>query len=67
LNAERAKGVNVKITKEEIMYVADLARLDLDEESINKFAEQIGTILAYVDKLRNWRMWINSEALTPRG
>lgn len=35
------------------MYVADLARLDLDEASIDKFAEQIGTILAYMDKLRN--------------
>lgn len=43
----------MKITKEEIMHVADLARLDLDEESINKFAEQLGTILAYMDKLRS--------------
>lgn len=43
----------MKITKEEVMYVADLARLDLDEASIDKFAEQIGTILAYMDKLRN--------------
>ena len=35
------------------MYVADLARLELDEESIHTFAEQIGTILAYMDKLRS--------------
>ena len=41
----------MKITKEEVLYVADLARLDLDEASIDKFAGQIATILDYVDKL----------------
>jgi aspartyl-tRNA(Asn)/glutamyl-tRNA(Gln) amidotransferase subunit C len=41
----------MKITKDEVLYVADLARLDLDEASIDKFAGQIGTILDYVDKL----------------
>jgi aspartyl-tRNA(Asn)/glutamyl-tRNA(Gln) amidotransferase subunit C len=41
----------VKITKDEVLYVADLARLDLDEASIDKFAGQIATILDYVDKL----------------
>jgi aspartyl-tRNA(Asn)/glutamyl-tRNA(Gln) amidotransferase subunit C len=51
----------VKITKEEIMYVADLARLDLDEESINKFVEQIGTILAYMDKLRS----VDTQGVNP--
>ena len=30
----------MKITKDEVLYVADLARLDLDEASINKFAGQ---------------------------
>jgi len=41
----------MKITKDEVLYVADLARLDLDAEMIDKFAGQIGTILDYVDKL----------------
>ena len=41
----------VKITKDEVLYVADLARLDMDEASIDKFAGQIATILDYVDKL----------------
>ena len=41
----------MKITKDEVLYVADLARLDLDEASIDKFAGQIATILDYVDKL----------------
>ncbi len=41
----------MKITKDEVMHVANLARLDMDEASIDKFADQIGTILEYVDVL----------------
>ena len=41
----------MKITKDEVLYVADLARLDLDLASIEKFSEQIGKVLEYVDKL----------------
>jgi aspartyl-tRNA(Asn)/glutamyl-tRNA(Gln) amidotransferase subunit C len=51
----------VKITKEEIMHVADLARLDLDEASVDKFAEQIGTILEYMDKLKG----VDTEGVRP--
>ena len=42
----------MKITKEEILHVSDLARLEIDEASIDKFAVQIGNILDYVDQLR---------------
>ena len=41
----------MKITKDEVLYVADLARLNLDDAAIDKFAGQIGEILDYVDKL----------------
>ncbi len=41
----------MKITKNEVIHVANLARLELDEAAIDKFADQIGTILEYVDKL----------------
>ena len=41
----------MKINKEEVLYVAHLARLDLDEESIEKFAGQIDEILGYIEKL----------------
>jgi aspartyl-tRNA(Asn)/glutamyl-tRNA(Gln) amidotransferase subunit C len=41
----------VKITKEEILYVAQLARLELDAAAIEKFVDQIGTVLDYVDQL----------------
>ena len=41
----------MKITKEEVLYVAHLARLDLDAKSIDKFAGQIDEILGYIEKL----------------
>lgn len=42
----------MKITKEEVEHVANLARLELDAEAMERFAGQIGDILAYVDKLK---------------
>ena len=41
----------MKITKKEVLYVAHLARLDLDEDAIEKFAGQIDEILGYIEKL----------------
>jgi aspartyl-tRNA(Asn)/glutamyl-tRNA(Gln) amidotransferase subunit C len=42
----------MSITKKDVMYVANLARLNLDETSIDTFAGQIGKILDYADALR---------------
>jgi len=42
----------MKITKQEILHVAHLARLEIDESSVEKFAGQVGDILAYVDQLK---------------
>ncbi len=42
----------MKITKDEILHVANLARLELDAESMDKFSTQIATILEYMDKLK---------------
>ena len=42
----------MKITKEEVVHVADLARLEMTEDAIDRFADQIGNILAYVDALK---------------
>lgn len=41
----------MNITKDEVAYVATLARLELNENAIDTFSEQIGDILAYVEKL----------------
>ncbi len=41
----------MKISREEVLHVADLARLFLTEEEREIVTEQMGTILSYVDKL----------------
>ena len=43
----------MKISKDEVLKVATLARLDLDDAVLEPFAEQISTILDYVDTLKN--------------
>ncbi len=50
----------MKISKEEVLKVATLARLDLDEGSLEPFAKQISTILDYVDTLKN----VDTEGVT---
>jgi len=51
----------MKITKDEVIHVANLARLDLDEASVDKFAGQIATILEYVDTLNQ----VDTEGVRP--
>lgn len=41
----------MKITPEEVLYVAKLARLNLAPEEVGPTTEQLGRILAYVEKL----------------
>jgi aspartyl-tRNA(Asn)/glutamyl-tRNA(Gln) amidotransferase subunit C len=41
----------MKITAEEVLHVADLARLDIDPRVVDKLSRQVATILNYVDKL----------------
>jgi len=41
----------LKITKEEVEYVAHLARLDFSEDEKVKFTSQLNDILLYMDKL----------------
>ncbi len=50
----------MKISKDEILKVAALARLDLEDATIEPFAEQISTILDYVDTLKN----VDTEGVT---
>ncbi|MCG6973029.1 MAG: Asp-tRNA(Asn)/Glu-tRNA(Gln) amidotransferase subunit GatC [Desulfobacterales bacterium] len=43
----------MKISKEEVIYVADLARLEVDDQLVDKLAEQLGTILEYMETLES--------------
>jgi aspartyl-tRNA(Asn)/glutamyl-tRNA(Gln) amidotransferase subunit C len=40
-----------KINRDEVAYVANLARLTLDGEAVDKFTTQLNDILMYMDKL----------------
>ena len=42
----------MSISEKDVRYVANLARLILDETAITMFADQIGKILDHVDTLR---------------
>jgi aspartyl-tRNA(Asn)/glutamyl-tRNA(Gln) amidotransferase subunit C len=54
-------GGYMKITKEEVLHVANLARLALSEEAIMKFAGQIDEILAHVDSLKK----VDTQGIVP--
>jgi aspartyl-tRNA(Asn)/glutamyl-tRNA(Gln) amidotransferase subunit C len=41
----------MKITAQQVQKVAELARLDIDEQHIDALADQLAAILAYMDKL----------------
>ncbi len=41
------------ISKETIEYVANLSRIELGEEELKKFSEQLAAILDFIDKLKN--------------
>ena len=42
----------MKITEEEVRYVADLANLKLSEEEVRKFQADLDEILIHVDRLK---------------
>lgn len=42
----------MKLTREEVLRVAELAHLSLDDSEVTKFQGQLDTILSYIDKLK---------------
>ena len=42
----------MKISREDVLYVAELAHLELTETEVEKFREQLDGILTYIDKLK---------------
>lgn len=42
----------MKISREDVLHVADLAHLELTEGEVEKFREQLDAILTYIDKLK---------------
>ena len=48
--AVRDEGI-MKITRDEVLHVANLARLELRPEEVERLTSQLSSILEYVDKL----------------
>lgn len=42
---------DMKLSKEEILHIAQLARLSVSEEKLDQFAHQLSDVLEYVEKL----------------
>ncbi len=55
------KTKKMKITKDEVLYVAKLARLELQDAEVEKMTIQLDTILSYVAKLDE----LDTEGVTP--
>ena len=51
----------MKIKKEEVEYVAHLARLEFQTEEMEKFTAQLNDILLYMDKLNE----VDTTGVTP--
>ena len=49
------------LTREEVLHVAQLARLNLETEEVELFTRQLNDILAYVEKLQE----LDTEGVTP--
>lgn len=51
----------MKLTTEEVRYVADLANLRLTEEEIGRMSHDLGQILTYIEQLNQ----LNTNAIAP--
>ena len=49
------------LTREEVLHVAHLARLDLGPQEVELFTRQLNDILAYVEKLKE----LDTRGVTP--
>lgn len=49
------------LTREEVLHVANLARLSLNPEQVDLFTRQLNDILAYVEKLQE----VNTAGVPP--
>ena len=44
--------VSMKLTKNEIKHIAELARLELTEDELKKYGSQLSGVLNYIDQLK---------------
>ena len=51
----------MSITKEEVTYVADLARLEFDDAAVERLADELGAVLNYAETLNK----LDTSAVKP--
>jgi len=52
---------SMQLSKEEIKHVAKLARLELSEEELEKYGNQLSNVLSYIDMLKE----VNTDDVEP--
>jgi aspartyl-tRNA(Asn)/glutamyl-tRNA(Gln) amidotransferase subunit C len=52
----------MKLSKEEVLHIAKLSRIELKEEEVEKFREQLSEILTFVEKLNE----LDTEGIDPK-
>ncbi len=51
----------MKLSREQVIDIADLAKLDLTEQEIEQYAEQLSAVLDYADRLNE----LNTDDIPP--
>ena len=51
----------MSIDRDEVEHIAQLARIDLEEDEVEQFSDELSAILAYVDKLEE----LDTEGVEP--
>ena len=54
-----------KLTKEEVLHVADLARIELDEKEIEKYQVELKQLLDDVDKIKDVKGYDDDRMIAP--
>jgi aspartyl-tRNA(Asn)/glutamyl-tRNA(Gln) amidotransferase subunit C len=54
-----------ELTKEEVLHVAHLARIEVDEDEIEKYAHQLKRILDEINKINEVRLEETDTLITP--
>ena len=54
-----------KLTKEEVLHVADLARIELDEKEIEKYQVELKQLLDDVDKIKDVKGYDDERMIAP--
>jgi aspartyl-tRNA(Asn)/glutamyl-tRNA(Gln) amidotransferase subunit C len=51
----------MKLTREQVVHIAELARLALDDDEITQYQEQLSAVLAYAQRLQA----LDTDAIPP--